>query len=140
MLTPSDASEDTHSSRRKGREFYLEGLSLGRDGRHDDALTSFSLALAVDPDLALAWVGRGFALGKLGRYEEEIECCDKAIQLDPHCIDAWNNKGGVLNRLGRHQEAIAFSRRVGNPAREPAVSSRLFFRQTGRDSGVSETR
>jgi len=67
----------------KGRDYYLEGLALGREKRHEDALLAFSEALSRDPNRVLAWVGKGFTLGKLGRYEEEIECCEKAISLDP---------------------------------------------------------
>ena len=74
MFSMSEESQDPHQ---KGREFYLEGLSLGREGRHEDALTSFSLALAIDPGLALAWVGRGFALGNWARTKTRSSAATK---------------------------------------------------------------
>ena len=84
----SSETQDSAPSLKMGRDFYLEGLALGREGNHEKALNTFSLALEQDPKMALAWVGRGFALGKLGRFEEEIDCCKKAIELDPYCVDA----------------------------------------------------
>jgi tetratricopeptide (TPR) repeat protein len=92
MTISSEPIDPAHSPQ-TGREFYLEGLALGREGKHDEALIFFSRALELDPKMALAWAGRGFALGKLGRFEEEIECCKKAIEMDPYCVDAWNDMG-----------------------------------------------
>ena len=95
LLCMSESPEisENMQSHEKGRDYYLEGLALGREGRHEEALLAFSEALSIDPNRVLAWVGKGFTLGKLGRYEEEIECCEKAISLDPNCVDAWNFKG-----------------------------------------------
>ena len=100
--------EDTEDVRppRTSRDYYREGLALGREGRHEDALSTFSLALSDNPGHALAWVGSGFALGKLGRYDEEIECCEKAIFIDPNCVEAWNFKGFALGMLGRFEDKL----------------------------------
>ena len=67
-----------HDSRRDGWVLYHEGLALGREGRHSDALDSFSRALDVDPMLAIAWNNKGVAQGMLGRFEAEVRCCDRA--------------------------------------------------------------
>ena len=91
---------------RSDLDYYREGLARGREGRHDEALTLFTLALDVNPALASAWAGRGFALGKLGRFQEEIESCDRALCIDPACIDAWNYKGFALGKLGRFEEKV----------------------------------
>jgi len=64
MTILSGPTDPAHSPQ-TGREFYLEGLALGREGKHDEALILFSRALELDPKMALSWVGRGFALGKV---------------------------------------------------------------------------
>ena len=79
--------------------------SGGKEG-HEEALNLFSLALEKDPNLAIAWVGRGFALGKLGRFEEEIECCKQAIELDRNCIDAWNDMAFAFGMLDRFEDKV----------------------------------
>ena len=84
-MIESPESLENMPAHKGGRDYYFEGLALGREGRHEEAILAFSGALSVDPDNSRAWVGRGFTLGKLGRYEEEIECCEKAIALDPGC-------------------------------------------------------
>ena len=74
-MSESPELAENSQSHKNGYDFYLKGHALGREGRHEDALLAFSQALSIDPNLALAWAGKGFALGKLGRYDEEIECC-----------------------------------------------------------------
>ena len=101
MIQEPTGEIGSHS--RSALEYYNEGLALGREGRDEEDITLLTLALAVNPALASAWVGRGFALGKLGRFQEEIECCDQALSFDPACIDAWNYKGFALGKLGRFE-------------------------------------
>ena len=100
-MIESPESLENMPAHKGGRDYYFEGLALGREGRHEEAILAFSGALSVDPDNSRAWVGMGFNLGKLGRYEEEIECCEKAISLDPKSVDAWNYKGFAYGMLGR---------------------------------------
>ena len=69
-MSESPEISENKQSPEKGGDYYLEGLALGREGRHEDALLAFSEALSIDPNRVLAWVGKGFTLGKLGRYEE----------------------------------------------------------------------
>ena len=78
-MSESPEISENKQSPEKDRDYYLEGLALGRERRHEEALLAFSEVLSRDPNRVLAWVGKGFTLGKLGRYEEEIECCEKAI-------------------------------------------------------------
>ena len=85
---------ETDRQTRSALDYYAEGIARGKEGRDDEALTLFTLALAVNPSLASAWTGRGFALGKLGRFQEEIECCDQAL-----CLILPVSMHGITRRL-----------------------------------------
>src|SRR6185437_8589073 len=76
-------------------------------GRIDEALADYEKALAFDPRLAAAWVGRGNALSVGKRHREALAAYDKAIALDFGLADAWLGRGNALTELGRYDEALA---------------------------------
>lgn len=61
----------------------------------------FDKAIAIKPDYADAWNGRGAALSYLKRYEEALKSFDKAISINPDHQLAINNREEVLKLLGR---------------------------------------
>jgi tetratricopeptide (TPR) repeat protein len=88
-------------------ELMSKGLDLGNSEKDEKALVYFDKALAIDPQLPVAWVSKAFALSKLGRYDEALPCFDKAIEIIPDHPDAWANKALLLAVfLGRVQEAL----------------------------------
>jgi predicted O-linked N-acetylglucosamine transferase (SPINDLY family) len=64
-------------------------------------------ALALQPDFAEAWVGRGNALLELGQYQDAAAAYDRALTVQPRLANAWSGLGNVSLRLGRHQDAEA---------------------------------
>ncbi|MDR0597069.1 MAG: tetratricopeptide repeat protein [Treponema sp.] len=52
----------------------------------------FSLCIALRPDNADSYNGRGFVYGKKGDYDRAIEDFDRAIELDPSCSAAYQNR------------------------------------------------
>ena len=72
-------------------------------GRRVEAVALFDKALALKPDLAEAWLGRGNVLSKLKRLDEAIASHDKALALDPELTEAWCGRGNVLTELGRYE-------------------------------------
>ncbi len=71
-----------------------------------DALTQFQNLIAIQPDSATAWKGRGDALFSLSRYYGALEAYNKAISFRQSDIKALNNKGKVLYKLENYQEAL----------------------------------
>ncbi|MGH9879005.1 MAG: tetratricopeptide repeat protein, partial [Nitrososphaerales archaeon] len=53
-------------------------------GKHDEAIKCFDKAIAIDPNHAGAWAGRGNVFVNLGKHDEAIKCFDKAIAIDPN--------------------------------------------------------
>lgn len=82
------------------------GNSLGRLGRHEEAIEKFKKATEIEPTYTVAWNGWGNSLGRLERHEEAIEKFRRATEIDPGFLYAWNGWANRLSYLGRHEEAI----------------------------------
>ncbi len=63
-MSESPEISENMQSPEKDRDYYLEGLALGREGRHEDALFAFSEALSIDPN-------RVHRMGRQGFYPWE---------------------------------------------------------------------
>ena len=46
--------------------WYLSGMRLQEEERHEQALDAFGQSVALDPGNAGAWVGKGMAEARLG--------------------------------------------------------------------------
>ena len=84
-----------------------KGASLFSLGRHEDAISCYDQALALDPRVAAAWNNKGSALGSLGRHEEAQACYEQALAIDPRYALVWFNKGEWFAELGRLEDAIS---------------------------------
>ena len=76
--------------------------------RYDEALAAYDQAIALKPDLAEAWLGRGDALADLNRDDDALACFDKAIELKPDLASAYfskalpsNCRAVILRKAGR---------------------------------------
>ncbi|MDE3083942.1 MAG: tetratricopeptide repeat protein, partial [Verrucomicrobiota bacterium] len=87
------------------RAQYNLGTSLVYEGRLQEAIVSFEVAVQLNPNDALTHYNLGLALFQLGRVEEAIAHFRKAIQLDPTDPDAHNNLGNAWARVGRLEDA-----------------------------------
>ncbi len=77
------------------RALERRGAIRGKDGKFDDALADFELALKHDPKLALAWQGRAEILWARKQLAEAITNADRAIELDPALARAHYVRGLV---------------------------------------------
>jgi tetratricopeptide (TPR) repeat protein len=75
--------------------------------RYDEAIASFSRALALCPDYAEAHNNLGYVYRELGRQPEAEAACRLSLQFDPACAEAHNNLGVILGKLGQAREAEA---------------------------------
>ncbi|MGB5711925.1 MAG: tetratricopeptide repeat protein [Waterburya sp.] len=71
------------------------------------ALDTFTKAIDLKPQSALAWSGRGDALSILERYPQASEAYSEAIELNPNNVANWKKQGTILSRLERFTDAIA---------------------------------
>ena len=68
-------------------------LALSSLNRHNEAISCFDAASALDPHYANAFHSKGVALAALDRQEEAVEHYDKALTIDPLFVSSWFNKG-----------------------------------------------
>lgn len=87
-------------------EWTNKGISLGRLGRHAEAIQCHDKALKLDPRLAAAWGNKGTSLHFLCPGEEAIRCFDRALELDPRNVHAWTGKGNCLGSMGQCEKAV----------------------------------
>ena len=71
------------------------------------ALDTFTKAIDLKPQSALAWSGRGDALSLLERYHQALEAYSEAIELNSNNVGNWKKQGNILYRLERFTDAIA---------------------------------
>ena len=83
------------------------GNALTQLKRPEDALASYDLALAHEPDHAEALSNRGNALLDLNRPEDALASCERALALKPDYAEALNNRGNALLDLNRPEDALA---------------------------------
>jgi tetratricopeptide (TPR) repeat protein len=74
--------KETQSVPQKTKEQWLnEGNALHNLKRYDEALVAYEQAIRLDPNDALAYIGKGLALDNLGQSREAKQAYDKARQL-----------------------------------------------------------
>jgi|GEM_PF-1705151 len=89
------------------------GITLGRLGRTQEALSAFNKSIELGPDSAKAWVNKGVAQERLGHHQEALSAFVKACEMAPDYVEAWANRGSLLDGLGHSLEAlIAFEKAI----------------------------
>jgi CHAT domain-containing protein/Flp pilus assembly protein TadD len=81
------------------------GIALENQGKHEEAIAAYELAIEVNPTLGTAYNNLGNSLRSLERFEDAAEAYRRAIELTPTLVVAYNNLGFVLNQLNRVDEA-----------------------------------
>ena len=85
---------------------YLLGLSLWKEGKLDEAITTLTSAASLDTNSVKARVNLGRVLNDAGSFEQALRASDEAIALDPDSSAAHNVRGRALLNLDRKDEAI----------------------------------
>ncbi|MDP6174216.1 MAG: tetratricopeptide repeat protein, partial [Rhodospirillales bacterium] len=83
------------------------GFALHAQGRLDEAVDSYSRAVALKSGWAGLHYNLGAALRQLGRLEEAVASHQAALAADPANGDAQTSLAGVFKDLGRFDEAAA---------------------------------
>ena len=91
-----------------------------------EAVEAFDQAIALCPEYADAWNGRGLALAELGELTDALACHDQAAALQPDRPGAHFNRSAALHSLGRDEEALAAADRALalDPGSAPALNNR----------------
>ncbi|MGA3026431.1 MAG: tetratricopeptide repeat protein [Bryobacteraceae bacterium] len=91
------------------RTLVNRGDELARDGKNEEAMTSYQKARETDPECAEAYSRIGALLVQSGKLDEAIAPLEKAVALNPDDALARDDLAGALALSnGRTAEAIAF--------------------------------
>ena len=82
------------------------GLTLSRQGKREEAIEEYRLALKIKPDLAEAHRGLGFLLKDQGKSTEAIEEFHLALKIKPEMAETHRGLGLVLSHRGNLAEAL----------------------------------
>ncbi len=105
----------------KAYDLYLQGRRLWRRQTKKDLLSAiemFEQAIALDPNLALAYAGIGNACGRLHRYYDQniawmqkgIEACEQAMKIEPNLPDALSARAFLHYGHEEYEEAIRYAK------------------------------
>ncbi|MDD5623774.1 MAG: tetratricopeptide repeat protein [Candidatus Peribacteraceae bacterium] len=90
-----------------GYEVHMRhGKIQSRGGEYDLAIQSFSFAIELRPDSALAFQKRGDVYRLKRNYDQAIKDCSRAIELDPKLVEAFWSRGSAHRWKGNLDQAI----------------------------------
>lgn len=69
------------------------------------AQSAVDRALAIDPNLAEAYIAQGLLHEDDYRFEEALLSLEKAVEINPNLAEAWVWRSRILGRFGRVREA-----------------------------------
>jgi tetratricopeptide (TPR) repeat protein len=82
-----------------------QAASLAQQGKVNEALECYDLALTSNPDNDVILNSKAIALISLDRFKEALETTKRAAAINPAAVDVWINMGVALEKLDRPQEA-----------------------------------
>jgi serine/threonine protein kinase len=86
---------------------YQEGISQYEQGNYQEAVSSFTQTLEINPQNSLAYNYRGDAFYRLGDYQKAQADSSRAIALNPQDANAYYDRGFARFGLGKYPQAIA---------------------------------
>lgn len=99
-----------------------DGLKQAWEGDLDGAITAFDKAIAVAPDLSVAYLNRGLAYDRQGESARAIADLDRAVRHAPQSARAYYNRSLLLRKQGDTKRADVDEQRAVNlDARYQAV-------------------
>lgn len=87
-------------------DWFLQATDQYQKGDYQGAIAKYDQAIALDPELASAYLDRGVNYSELQEYAKAIADFDKAISLDPQNAIAYYNRGNISQALQKYPEAI----------------------------------
>ncbi len=96
----------------EARVFFNLGCALDRQGRYQEAISAFDVALRLRPEHAQTLAGRGSARVGLRDCAAAIVDYDASLKLRPNDAGTHANRGAALFELGACEAAIEAWRRA----------------------------
>ena len=89
------------------------GIAYIKRNELEQAISSFSKAMELDPSYADAYCNRGVVYYFKGEYDRSLTDYNEAIELDPRHVVTYNNRGVAYSNEGEQEKAIGdFTRAI----------------------------
>ena len=88
------------------RPSFAKALSLYTDGKFQEALVNYEIAISEFPDFVHAKRGRARSLMQLGRDQQALEAFNEVLSLDPNSAVSIANRAILQDRMGLYAKAI----------------------------------
>lgn len=108
------ANRGTKAVRAQADAHLSDGLERAWRDDLDGAITAFDQAIAVAPDLSVAYLNRGLAYDRQGESEAAIADLDRAVRHAPQSARAYYNRSLLLRKQGDTKRADVDERRAIN--------------------------
>lgn len=116
------------STEERWQEQYDLGIRYLAEGNYEEAIIAFTAAIEIDPNQALAYVGRGDAYIGFGETEENLAVAqadyEQAIEMDETLVEAYLGLADVYVQHGDMEKALEVLRQS--------------LEHSGEDSRISE--
>jgi tetratricopeptide (TPR) repeat protein len=100
-----------------------QALHLHQIGRPDQAIPLYERAIALQPNLAMAYRNRGLALMQLGQSEAALASFEAALRFTPNDFLTLNSMGVILLGFSRLPQALAsFDRALALQPNDPTTT------------------
>lgn len=88
------------------RPSFAKAVGLYTDGKFQEALKYYEIAISEYPEFTHAKRGRARSLMQLGRDKQALEAFDEVLLLDPDSAVSFANRGILEDRMGLYSKAI----------------------------------
>lgn len=103
------------STEERWQEQYDLGIRYLAEGNYEEAIIAFTAAIEIDPNQALAYVGRGDAYIGFGETEENLAAAqadyEQAIEMDETLVEAYLGLADVYVQQGDMEKALEILRK-----------------------------
>ncbi|MDY6790233.1 MAG: glycosyltransferase [Thermodesulfobacteriota bacterium] len=110
--------------------------------KHDEAIELWERFIAIEPNVARAYINMGISYCSLGKYEDVLETAKKAMKLDPEMKEAHYNYALAKLHLGGASEAVSILKKLleRNGQYPPAkfLLAAAYCCNGKRDNGINE--
>jgi len=106
---PTQANKEKHEGIMKkisALDYLEEGNSSLRVQRWQEAITAYSQALAINPQLADAYAGMSFALQRTGQTEKALAAVNTAQKINPQSAFSHMSMARILFDQGKYDDAL----------------------------------
>jgi tetratricopeptide (TPR) repeat protein len=97
---------------RNAQALHLLGVTVGRMGRHQDAVNYITSATRAQPSNPVFHTNLGHALIEVGRNADAVKSFDRALHLKPDLTQAYRGRGIAQVRLDQAEAALSSFRMV----------------------------